>query len=355
MSVRNFVFNVGGTPFTPVSGDFSVGGTVADGGTITISKASGGFGVKPNGDKPVCVLNFGKDGTGLTDIGLGRQGMTAVNLGTSVSSTSVIRSGSAYSRKFDVASASVYERLFDVDLLPVTPVAASKWQHWCDWYNDWIYTMVDPYLGAPNIKWMRWVSAGANATPYISTVMQDTTQRSRFSPPAGGGEYDCVFGLSSYYNVRQWRGEGQLVRCSSANDVADAYLNMMRNGAVIDDLPNVVSHTAVALGGSTGTGPLEANPYTYWKIESAYWADPGVAPFYFDLIYIDDSWCNVVVSDSATYTTAEESSVAIQIPQSWADGEIRAVVRVGHLGTLAGKYLYVQTNDGTRIKIGQFT
>src|SRR5690242_9218340 len=51
----------GGSGFTPDSG-FGSSGTFSDGQSVTITKAAGGFGTKPNGAKPLIYWNPGQDG-----------------------------------------------------------------------------------------------------------------------------------------------------------------------------------------------------------------------------------------------------------------------------------------------------
>ena len=75
---------------------------------------------------------------------------------------------------------------------------------------------------------------------------------------------------------------------------------------------------------------------------------------YYDQLYIDDSWCRVVVSDSATLNldTTAGTSYTIQPlpPTEWNSTQISCVI----LGNITGKYYHIINNSGLRVAGGQF-
>jgi hypothetical protein len=85
--------------------------------------------------------------------------------------------------------------------------------------------------------------------------------------------------------------------------------------------------------------------------------DAGPNYTYHTDIYIDDSWCQVFISDESAWTVSTTHSAQDRktIPTAWADGQIQFVVRKGAHASLAGKYLYVRKSDETVLRIGRFS
>lgn len=72
----------------------------------------------------------------------------------------------------------------------------------------------------------------------------------------------------------------------------------------------------------------------------------------YDDVYVDDSWCRVMIGDSATYNS--HTMREVQIPVTWNAGQITAILRKGQFEGYANKHLFVVDNDDTRYYIGNF-
>lgn len=69
---------------------------------------------------------------------------------------------------------------------------------------------------------------------------------------------------------------------------------------------------------------------------------------FMDIVYVDDTWARVVVSDKPTMSDSQNSAREIQIPVAWADNEIQVSFRAGALPTSSPMYLYIYSADGQR-------
>ena len=104
--------------------------------------------------------------------------------------------------------------------------------------------------------------------------------------------------------------------------------------------------------------------------------DPAVlSPMnvYVDYLYMDDSWCHVLISDETSYqdisnlnptgtgnprgqnwAAAMDHLREPQIIQTWSDTGISFTCRRGSHASLVGKYMYVVNDAGTVLKVGRF-
>jgi hypothetical protein len=64
-----------------------------------------------------------------------------------------------------------------------------------------------------------------------------------------------------------------------------------------------------------------------------------------DDLYIDDSWCRVMVGDNADFTSCTLRE--IQIPTAWdsGGGSVSCVLNQGEFASFSGKHLFVCIND----------
>lgn len=61
----------------------------------------------------------------------------------------------------------------------------------------------------------------------------------------------------------------------------------------------------------------------------------------------------IEITNSAT--RGSETQSEIQHLQTWADGSVSTLINIGALASLSGKYLWAVKNDGSAVRIGQFT
>lgn len=317
--------------FTPQPG-FSVTGTIADGEIITIADTGSRFGVKPNGATANVVM--GVNGT-LPD---SRLTMSAAAFWRAEAlSTEQVYPNATHSRRVT--------NITDTTPLEYIPLSGSLHRNsvaHIEWYNDW--TM--PIEGVtPNVKWMRWEASASQANPYTVNTFQGATQRYKFSGDAEG-EYATSINLAAEYSTRRWRKETQFVQKSSATAATDGNMYINIDGRQRATRLNVDSHK--------GFDPA-AWPWIRFKpiwMLSLYWPPAGAAPFFFNLIYLDDSWCMVVLTDSDQWTGDVTMQFELQLPLAWQANQVQARVRQAGFASLAGKHLWIQTDDKTRLYIG---
>ena len=70
-------------------------------------------------------------------------------------------------------------------------------------------------------------------------------------------------------------------------------------------------------------------------------------------IYVDDSWCRVMITNSSTY--GSETVREIQIPSAWSDTSVTFYFRKGMLDSLSGAALWIIDNTNTWHYVGSFT
>lgn len=76
--------------------------------------------------------------------------------------------------------------------------------------------------------------------------------------------------------------------------------------------------------------------------------------WWFGIVYVDDSFARVMVTDSATFNYDSGQQQEIQFPLTWADTQITAKLNLGAFQTMLGKYLWVIDENDTPILIGTF-
>lgn len=66
-----------------------------------------------------------------------------------------------------------------------------------------------------------------------------------------------------------------------------------------------------------------------------------------DVVYIDDTWARVMVTDKSTWSNSATSINEVQIPVAWSNNEISFVARPGMLPSSGAAYVYVFNADGS--------
>jgi len=151
---------------------------------------------------------------------------------------------------------------------------------------------------------------------------------------------------------------------SSAVDVNDGTTKHSVNGYANDFAPG-------AAQGTVFTSRTTALPALYQELfmhQESTVGNPGFQmKISYDVLYVDDSLCHIIISEEAAWDAATAPSFSNpgdpevfyvrepQIPTAWADTSITCQIRQGTHASLSGKYLYVIDSSGVSQKIGQFT
>ena len=340
--------------FTPASG-FALSGTVSDGQTLTLTKAAGGFGTKPNGAKPLCWWPL--EDSVLPDAALSRLTTNDYTPSGELSSA-IVSPGSAGSFRYLFSNASEANAFTGLNRSASPP---DRWYVWKRSYYDFDYLWGTSF----NLKQNRFYNSGL-----FSTRPNTYLQGYQFSdgyPAYDGGGYprmnvelpsgvDPVDGVTYIYAGFPFVGKAwhvwELEFDPGTEDTQDAIIHYLRNGVQWYDPAHRWKCRYSSGGGQ----------YCYWfPDQNSNGIGSLVNPYlYYDAIYVDDSFCRVMVSDepswqSAVYPDGTARNREIQIPTAWADGSISFVLRQGAHANLSGKYLYVVTSDGAAIKAGSFS
>jgi hypothetical protein len=323
--------------FIPETG-FSVAGSVANGGEITITDQQARFGSKPNGVKPLYYWDFE---SGLNSHAtLSRTNYTGPFSGTH--DTAVKPVNSSGSMKFDIGT------------LGNTGIA-NPMTFTSDDTFVWVKKLYDFSFGGAgmfNLKPFRIWAAGYTHDVLVGTNAGDNTGAAddegnpRYTVEIPGGT--TRWGGFGKAPQNTWVQEEVLYRTSSL-DVEDGIFHHFRNA---------INARADSIRWKFRLSGTYAAKFSMWFLDQKSNAQGiGAANVYYDAIYMDDSWCRVFVSDEATYNTATTGTPTkreIQIPTAWSAGSVSAVVRYGEYASLAGKYLWVGKADGTVLRIGRF-
>lgn len=327
-------------------------------GTLTISDAQSRLGTKPNAPLPVWFFDFGS-GSDQPHPTLSRQQKTILWNASSSPTTAVAKPNATHSMTIDCIQADGDNSVFggvNADgngdkTLSLPANSGRKYFRYYDVYNDFTYSELTASVTAntattaENLKHHRWQSEGAQATPYMGVTLQTADYRFDFAWDGVDIYASKLYEAEKYLTEPKWSTEEEYHEISSAQGEADAQIIGVLNGEQRFVRSGVNSHT--------GFDPA-AHPWTYYKLGNfRYWAVPGVAPWRANVLYVDDSWCRVYITDKPTWNTAEQKAMEIQVPTAW-DGDVTFFKRNGQFSSLSGKYLWVADNDDTKILIGSW-
>lgn len=327
-------------------------------GTLTISDAQSRLGTKPNAPLPVWFFDFGS-GSDQPHPTLSRQQKTILWNASSSPTTAVAKPNATHSMTIDCIQADGDNSVFggvNADgngdkTLSLPANSGRKYFRYYDVYNDFTYSELTASVTAntattaENLKHHRWQSEGAQATPYMGVTLQTADYRFDFAWDGVDIYASKLYEAEKYLTEPKWSTEEEYHEISSAQGEADAQIIGVLNGEQRFVRSGVNSHT--------GFDPA-AHPWTYYKLGNfRYWAAPGVAPWRANVLYVDDSWCRVYITDKPTWNTAEQKAMEIQVPTAW-DGDVTFFKRNGQFSSLSGKYLWVADNDDTKILIGSW-
>jgi hypothetical protein len=361
-----------GTGFVPAPG-LSLVGSISNGSTLTISKPGGGFGAKPHDPKPLLWMPFD---TSAAPSSLGRVTSGIVSGQFTYSGTGGADGAGCY---VGDASDGVGTNAWTVEL---------NSDAWSGSTYDWNSYGLHLYVYRKAKKTFGHYDGNDYPNKNIKIL------RTWGLSPSGGLQYPCYLlgasngriGLDGLPNSPYMDyGIPYAVR-SSADGIANAWYveEFQVKGNTDGATPDADLRWEV-----NGGGPLIQFPCTTWgtwhlslknatgddndgrvrRLYAVHYVVEGGGPtwvptpagnrYYADDLYVDDSWCRVMISDESSWPTnpgtgAGTSTREIQIPTAWADGSISFVLRQGQHASLSGKSLYVILQDGTALKAGLF-
>jgi len=343
------------------------GFTVSDNndGTLNIVDAQSRFGAKPNGAKPVYFIDFG-NGEDQPHSALSRMQTPIIWSSPCFIDSGISKAGSSASMIIDSRQADSGGSVFEVPttgpardadatlLLPAAVNTGRKYYRYYDVYNDFtvdeMMASVVEFSGAsfPNFKQHRWQSSNAQTTAYTPNVLQAFEYRFMFSGDGLGGYDTKMYDSRDALVVPTWHREEEYHQVSSAAGTTDASMFIALDGQ------KLTSESRLNVDSHGGVDPAaEANRWNHYKLGNfRFWARPGDAPWRANLLYVDDSWCRVLITDKDNWLDTEGREQEIQIPVSWASADLDFHFRQGAHSTLAGKYLWVVDNNDTKILIG---
>lgn len=334
----------GAAGFTPEAG-FTVSGVYADGGAVTITKAAT-FGTKPNSAKPLYWMNWGGGGSQNGDTTLGRYSMSTFDADAALqASTKLSRSSYALEYPYNGSASGAIGGPFVLDTDGVTGKFYVFTKMRMNFSADEAYAQSTSW----NQKlWRVWSGASGFGTNNTVLALGQNDSANSNGKPRITGEYTDVVGttyVDGAFGIRKdtWVTDEIEFIDSSGVDISDASIHWTRNGIKTSKSNYISKDTA------------KPDPYRrlFMPQEELTWALTSWRAW-FDCVYVDDSLCRVVVSDSSTWNESTANAREIQIPTAWAAGEVSIVMRQGELSSLSGKYLYVINSSGSAIKIGVF-
>lgn len=313
-------------------------------GTLTITDAQSRFGAKPNGAKAVRIVDFS---TGSDQPTADSRTTSPITWASQCGITTVgAKPGSTHAMVVDTSDPTATNTA--AWLYDIPENAGRRYFRHIVYRNEFTWTeLLNAQPSGPNLKHGRWEDTDAqtaNLGPYQVNVIQGTTHRYSFKND-GINAYDSqMYDPTVQWAAKSWMFEEEYHEISSDTAVADASMYGVFNGELVFSRLNADSTNGYA---------MPAGKWDKYKIESwSSWAATGVCPFLYDFILLDDSWCRIYITDKPTWSDAETKALEIQIPLGWAAGQIDFRQRIGILGTLSGKYLWVVDSDNNKILIG---
>jgi len=352
MGERDARFLVRATGFVPSAG-ITVSGTFADGQTVTISKAAGGFGIKPGGALP--LYYFPLDTNFATSTLCRNPGVTLSPDASSVIQTTIKPVNALGAAQTSAQDSAVRSPAAIIWLNPMKTSGVTGqmycfrktyFDHIWDWGNG---ATGDAYF--VNVKLLRgWTSGtvgpdmifGGDASTYVESI--GTSSFYDKQPDAarvGQGinvwhthEYLYTEGtLNTADGLRQFIVDGMC--CYSNINTRFTNNNSTYNSRKTDWFLSEYSNLS-----DPNLTKVPGNP------------DP-IGKDYNHCIYFDDSMFRVMISNETTYSTVSAIR-EICIPTAWSDTSVTVVLRKGAFTSLSGKTLWLYTGPYSPILLGTF-
>jgi len=203
-----------------------------------------------------------------------------------------------------------------------------------------------------NLKVFRfWPDVITGATPWGNNCFVGWQGSEGLNSGRATDEYTSVdggfyFGTRGPFLPQTWLNE-QIIHRIGDIDVQNGVFSYIRNG---DNLMYDWKDTA--------TGQIQSG-LRLWRlrttdrpnIHTQFYFDqvsngtgPGPLYVYYDNIYIDNTWARVMLCDTPTWSACTKPEV--QIPVTWSDSKIEAVVNYGDLDVSQPIYAYVVNQAG---------
>lgn len=342
----------GGTGITFDSG-FDGTGTFADGQVVTITRAAGSWGTKPNGSKALYYwpleANLNPDATY-------SRNTTNPNAWSAESAftTVVLAPNAAGSARMDVTCPVIGGGNCVMGPQGGVPFTGAQ---------TYVYTRryfpsaLDP--ASFNLKFPRfWPVSGINnfyeGHDGASGASGDPRYSTENCPSPPGGE--SVFGGHGF-RQGQWMVDEYEAQQSSASNVRDAEFHHIRNATYA--FPRATQRWVTQCTGLTNAQAVVYGEQHSNNVTASPWY------VYWDLHVVDDSWCRIMISAESTWnitgavSTGNAGTERVrewQPVSSWATTSITFLIQRRTLA-LSGMYLWVIGGTGctTATRIGQFT
>ncbi len=182
------------------------------------------------------------------------------------------------------------------------------WRLWHEWTHDWLMGYGDDSVEG-NPRW-------------------------GFGVQDGGTIWD-----GSIY-PHAWHTQDVMVHQSSGVDVPDAWSQVSFNGR---------GQRVIERRSSTSNYPEPLTRLYWFQVERTGWTESDGKFYAYDIVYIDDSFCRIVMTDQPTWDDGIEHRVEIQIPLDWMSEAVTFRVR----RPFAGAYVWAVLADATTVRLGQ--
>lgn len=375
--------------FTPAPGfSLSSQSAFSDGSSITVTGPAGSFGTKPYAAAPLLwapmetQLNPSSLGR-VTSWGAPNQGLTFSSAGGPTGRGAASGAGSPSSGGINTG-ANNWTLGFDIDQWSDAPTGYAVNSFGQKFY---VYHYVWRNFGHLN-------GTGSGGTPSnyntknirfwsrTGGIGSSEATPDMYVPPSNGRftvEEKVDWLPSPDYNISQslieasenqtntWYSEEFLTHSNSNASTADAnimwYSTGINSGEPFVSFPNTTYQEnswkfltdATETSGGYGT-MLRVYP-AHYVVDGT---DPSGRPeapagsyVQYAYIYVDDSWCRVMITNSSTY--GSETVREIQIPSAWSDTSVTFYFRKGMLDSLSGAALWIIDNTNTWHYVGSFT
>ncbi|MEP7242409.1 MAG: hypothetical protein ABI885_01855 [Gammaproteobacteria bacterium] len=142
-----------------------------------------------------------------------------------------------------------------------------------------------------------------------------------------------------------------------ASEIANGWVHLQQwldygsgNGAINGTCITRLTGKVTALESQIGNQNPGRSGYDHWTdfyignyVRSEDWN--GTARFYWESMYIDDSWARVEIGDNPVYANATHREV--QIPSAWSSSSVQVKINRGSFAPNASVYLYVCTESNS--------
>lgn len=315
-----------------------VGGTLTEGGTLTLSGS--GFGSKAS-PGPLVFEKFegGRKTSTLTNNASGGEMV--------YDETSIVRPRRTHSARADYSKNSGSDGQWCS--WQFSEKTAPKW--FVSWFvylpDSWVWgtdAYGGPNDGLANIKIIRFFPTGSNYTN-VDAVLHayDNFNWKKAYEHEGHNEEAYINGVP-WFNDTFSLGRWHLFRVeygeNSAVDARDGVFKIWVDNTKILEDTSVRTNDA-----SDSAGYQMKRPYVIGMWDSWGYSGPSM-PAYFADIVVDDTWARVELGDAPTWESC--ATLEYQPATAWSDGAISCTMNYGALTEGGPVYVFVTDSDGRR-------